>query len=373
MQLHLFNPENDLALANGDPNFVAPVSARKLARDLASLPAWWSEPDDLIFEEKKDYSDVPLTVCAPWGWSAEVKKRFLKAGVSTALLPTDDQIERIRELSHRRTGISILNALADDSAYSWQLPSLPEELFSLSDVERFVEQNPLSVLKIPWSSSGKGLHWVDQYPAFNRENWLRPVFEKTGSVMGEVVCDKVLDFAMVFYAEKNGVVCFRGYSLFETDKRGSYSGNKLLPDDAIVDVLCEYVESAQLLQLQLSLCRILSEQIKGDYVGYLGVDMLVYADRDAPGFLLHPCIELNLRMTMGIAARLFYDKHTCGGEGIFSIIHLARKKGLYDRFLQGDISHPEWSGDRLRTGCLLLTPVNKHTQYVAVAEMRSAL
>ena len=40
--LYLFNPENDMALASGSPYYMAPASTRKMASDLATLPAWYA-------------------------------------------------------------------------------------------------------------------------------------------------------------------------------------------------------------------------------------------------------------------------------------------------------------------------------------------
>ena len=41
--LYLFNPENDMALACGDPYYMAPASARRMAAELSVLPAWYAE------------------------------------------------------------------------------------------------------------------------------------------------------------------------------------------------------------------------------------------------------------------------------------------------------------------------------------------
>lgn len=38
--LYLFNPDQDLALASGETNYMAPASARKMAEELALLPIW---------------------------------------------------------------------------------------------------------------------------------------------------------------------------------------------------------------------------------------------------------------------------------------------------------------------------------------------
>ncbi|NLX66059.1 MAG: hypothetical protein GXZ19_04695, partial [Bacteroidales bacterium] len=43
--MYLFNPENDLALANFSPNYTPPASAIRLAEELAALPIWYGGSD----------------------------------------------------------------------------------------------------------------------------------------------------------------------------------------------------------------------------------------------------------------------------------------------------------------------------------------
>lgn len=48
MKLYLFNPDSDLALANNEENYIAPASARRMARDLALLPMWYAGSDSAV-------------------------------------------------------------------------------------------------------------------------------------------------------------------------------------------------------------------------------------------------------------------------------------------------------------------------------------
>ena len=48
MTLHIFNPENDLALACPSPHFIPPASARQMADDLSALPVWWAMRGDAV-------------------------------------------------------------------------------------------------------------------------------------------------------------------------------------------------------------------------------------------------------------------------------------------------------------------------------------
>ena len=57
--MNIFNPEHDLCLANGDPNFVPPESALRFGRECAGLNSWIETGDGII----------------PWGWDAVLKRR----------------------------------------------------------------------------------------------------------------------------------------------------------------------------------------------------------------------------------------------------------------------------------------------------------
>ena len=49
--MYIFNPENDLALANFSPHFTASASALKMRRDLAMLPVWYAPNETLVVAE----------------------------------------------------------------------------------------------------------------------------------------------------------------------------------------------------------------------------------------------------------------------------------------------------------------------------------
>lgn len=121
--LHLFNPENDLALADGGRFYTPPPLARAIARDLSTLPLWYARQGDVVclpapdFAASLDVSPALLgqscRVCSPkrlagdvdgytpWGWSREVAQRLLRYGADPALLPSDTMLQCQREWSHR--------------------------------------------------------------------------------------------------------------------------------------------------------------------------------------------------------------------------------------------------------------------------------
>ena len=84
------------------------------------------------------------------------------------------------------------------------------------------------VLKTPYSSSGRGLLWVEKRkPDTKTKNWIQGAFNKQGMISIESGLDKVQDFAMEFYSDGQGTVRYEGLSVFNTEERGSYTGNIL--------------------------------------------------------------------------------------------------------------------------------------------------
>ena len=107
--LCVFNPEHDLCLAKGRWNYVPPRSALDFAsRDASIMQVLY--PDAVcmsVYDPKlKDVLSCGQTLASAviaWGWNAVVKHELLKRGAPEDLLPSDEEIETIREMQHRST------------------------------------------------------------------------------------------------------------------------------------------------------------------------------------------------------------------------------------------------------------------------------
>ena len=49
MKVHIFNPENDMALADGNPGYTPPAIIRQMRDELYWLPNWWAEEGDIVW------------------------------------------------------------------------------------------------------------------------------------------------------------------------------------------------------------------------------------------------------------------------------------------------------------------------------------
>jgi hypothetical protein len=387
-RLYFFNPDHDLALANGSENFHAPLAARLFAADAASLPMWYAVGHDAVFwadynsqwgdnivgmfpqlaniEVVSDLSCADFDCFSPWGWNQVVAKQ-LRQGGKSSLVPSDQLLEDIRKFSHRISASTLLNWLLVNVPMLHGLPEPAAEL-KLADVETFASLFPRVVFKAPWSGSGRGLFWVNGAMSRNALNWCAKIIEKQGSILGEQAYDKVIDFALEFNCNE-GVVSFSGYSLFETDRKGTYRANILAPDDIIFQHITRYITPEVLLSVRQGLLTYFQQNVSTFYNGYFGVDMLVF--RQGNSFLLHPCVEINFRMTMGMVARSFFNNYVDDSVlGRFYVDYCAEPGSLYSDHIQREKSLPLHVVDgKIAEGYIPLTPVTPYSHYRVRAEI----
>ena len=329
MTLHIFNPEHDLALASALPNFTAPHAGRQLRHDLAWLPLLWAKEGDAVvvddvalskkalskrqwlkkhvhvdFVDWRNLAGMNPHSIDPWGWDAALRWRLLRCGVAEHLLPTDTDIDHIRQLSHRRTAMTLLHQLRAD------LPDtigIQHECSTIDDVLTQAEVYGRVVLKAPWSSSGRGVRFctftdLSTDASSSVVGWLHNTLERQGSVMLEPYYNKVKDFGMEFLCDAAGQVSCLGLSLFHT-QNGAYTGNLIATERAKESVITRYVPADLLEKTKEMVCRRASVLLGGKYRGPFGVDMMLCSSQaSASALSLHPCVELNLRRTMGHAA-----------------------------------------------------------------------
>ncbi|MDR0745167.1 MAG: hypothetical protein LBF17_01575 [Mediterranea sp.] len=383
-KLFLFNPDHDLAMANHDVNYMPPASARQFSTDLALFPAWYagaqnavlaSSAYNLSFLNKMRIrfpllasllteAEVAMTKdvgFVPWGWDSAVYKRFIQLGASPHALPAQSDLSVIRERSHRLRSVELLKRL--------QFSRCCGESFymtELSELKNYVESRVSCLLKAPLSGSGKGLNWCKGVFTSHIGDWCKNMIRQQGGVVAEPLYDKVVDLAMEFYADAEGQVRFTGYSLFHTAANGSYESNLLATDTDIENRLTEYIPLRVLHKVREALEKELSKLIDGVYVGYLGVDMMICRSYDLFEYNLHPCVEINLRMNMGMASRIIYDRFVLQEKrGILKVCYYASNMQLQEEHRRMMAEHPlEMEDGKIAKGYLSLVPITPRSQYV---------
>ena len=271
MHLCVFNPEHDLCLAKGRWNYVPPRSAVDFARRDASLMSVLY-PDAVctsVYNFQFSILHSQLDEITAWGWDAVVKHELLKRGIPAALLPSDDEINTIRELQHRST----------------VLPLQPDchEVHSIEDMESLLKKSEHWVMKTPWSGAGRGLRWVHGTLSAIDRDWLVKTVAAQRCVIAELRREVVADLALEYM---DGA--FFGYSYFKTGS-GVYKENVPWKD--------EQIEAA--FPVREARSRIepwLAANVWPRYHGPLGVDLMVSPD----GTIY--VSEINFRHTMGMIA-----------------------------------------------------------------------
>lgn len=329
--LHLFYPQNDLALARNLSNFTAPPAARRLAAAGAALPLWYGKKGDRFIEDginARWYGQMTDTFGigvepydglwtndlepAPWGWSKASRRYMSLRGVPQSALPDDDWLNAVRDLSHRRTAAEISAALADDFHI---LAPAAQELTSYAQIEQYVRRNGPTMLKLPWSSSGRGLIPVSSTDLASRRQAIEGALIRQGGIMAELKVDKTMDFALLYTISSEGCA-FDGFSVFSTTANGVYTGNFLASNAVLHDVITARIEDMNLDNLVTAVGKELYEVAKGRYAGPIGVDF-VTCQSSRCGLAL---VEINFRMTMGHVARRLYDRYIDETQtGIFAI------------------------------------------------------
>lgn len=325
--IHIFNPDTDYALASNMENYTPPVSVLAIKRSLALLPALFADkgdailmppdtPETLIAEtpfvnlvSDKDMQiilpkDLPIYIIQhpgerirPWGWNKTLRKWLRGLDTPNLLLPTEDEINTLRSLSHRRLTIPFLLNMGDMRN---EEISIPKEFTSLEEAMEYWMEHADVYFKAPWSSSGRGILFTKDLEKRHIEPWLRGIIRAQGSVMGEIAYARKLDFATEWEC-RDGRAMFVGVSTFVTSERGKYKSNVVLPQENIVAYVLQNIkvyDNGNNLSDIIERQRLLLENyVAPFYEGPLGIDMLVTKDGN-----VNPCVEINLRNTMGRVA-----------------------------------------------------------------------
>ena len=324
IMLHIFNPEHDIALAANSKHWTAPHAGRKLRADLGWLPALWASDGDIIlvddveaaknavrklkhptanaaFVSLDNINKLDINNISPWGWDKAICQQLRCHGISDAILPSDDILNRQRQLSDRAVAARLLAAINNEMGDVCGEAVVAE---SFEQMTKQVMEWGSAVLKSPWSSSGRGVRFINgidelSSSSSNIVRWVDNVLRNQGHIMVERKLDKIKDFGMEFTALADGTVRYDGLSLFST-VNGAYTGNILATEEEKQSMLTRYLSLQLLADVQQFICSWMQQEIRGAYVGPFGVDMMACAEKEKP--TLNPCVEINLRRTMGHVA-----------------------------------------------------------------------
>lgn len=342
---HLFNPQNDLALANGSPNYTAPSAAVALATSGAALPVWYGAPGDNFwgavnarwFEGMSKAIGLEVTPAnrpqadflpQPWGWSQQVRNYLSLVGFGESQLPTVEEVELMRSLSSRVVMSGIINDMID--AFPETVGGRTNEARILlatnyEDAIRRIKEIGVSIIKLPWSSSGRGQQISDRTTPEELQKRINGMIRNQGAVEISPFYKKIADFAMLWEEGK-----FQGYSLFETDTHGGWTHNILMPDSAIErHIINTLGRPAEFEAMAEFLSRAVREVTSGSiFNGTFGVDFIVGENGNGERIMVP--VEINLRRTMGHVAHRFANIYIA--QGLHGRFGVYPSKGVREPF-----------------------------------------
>ena len=321
--IHIFNPETDFALALGRKQYSPPKAIVEFRKSMALFPAMFARRGDAILlidnhDEaelaKREGHDVALrkevtiltpemipghmalhpdVLVMPWGWNHSLLRMLSSYGIPRNLKKSESEIHVLRDLAHRRTTIPFNRFIAD--ALPYLHPSIPSEFNDTDEAIDFLTANGKAYFKSPWSSSGRGVINSDGMTTDAIRRWIAGCIKRQGSVMAEIARNRTGDFASEWWCS-NGHAEYIGLSLFDTSAEGRYLGNRILSQRELQKRIAtlspqwndDVIESQRLA---------IDSLIAPHYNGPVGIDMFSTVEGD-----LNPCVEINLRLTMGLAA-----------------------------------------------------------------------
>lgn len=383
----MLNFEHDLALASGKPFYIPPKVAVAMNEDMAPLPLWVC-PGATVLTKAATLSCLsPETLrtmhtlgakgtLAPagafepngneaynaWGWDPQSAQQLQRFGHT---LPADT-LPFIKEWSHRGKTVLFLQRFAEAGLFPAEM--LPRIARTSAEVEEWTTQRQL-VLKMPLSGSGRGIWWALGGYDFNVQRWSKRTLQTQGCVLCEPVWQKTGDFAMEFHCQ-GGKARFAGYSQFVADGAGVYRCNLLRTDAAIAATLSAKIGAETLERVKTMWIEMLEETIATRYSGIVGIDMLTGLHKGEER--LNPCVEINLRTTMGMVARTFFDRWVHpGSEGEFRTIHFKEEGALARHAEEEAAKHPPViTGGRITRGYALLTSGAPEARYGVEVEIK---
>jgi len=315
-----------------------PHAAKELRMNLGFIPALWAGDGDCVLVDDVQYAvkaysrsgmrkadvlflsadrlkDIVFDEIVPWGWDRRVRTELADAGVSPELLPDEDSLCRIRSLSSRLQTVKALRSIRagveDETCGESCFCSTSDRVYNVLGKWHSV------VAKAPWSSSGRGLRYIDGTCSISTAGWLKNVVLAQGGVMLEPYYNKVKDFGLEFYSHGDGRIDYCGISVFDT-LNGAYTGNIVSDEDYKLGILRQFVSEELINIIKQNCVRYFEILFRNKYKGPFGVDMMIVARGKGGGFVIHPCVEINLRMTMGHVA---LSLSSLSGSCVMRVVH----------------------------------------------------
>ncbi|WP_207916027.1 hypothetical protein [Natronoflexus pectinivorans] len=346
-----------MAVVNGHPSYTPPARLKKFEEDLESIMIWLGASEDVLltrnrlstdfvswlsdfgFEVPKcmDVDSLQETIFAkelhPWGWSPAIHKFFSTLEIqlqdSWKSNPMNHWKSEYKRLLSRLTGVELIKeavVIIEKERFSNVLiPHVPVMMDSPEYINHIEKTSTLPLLlKTPWSASGRGLFKIrDKNEQAWKNPWILGKLKQQGFLLGEPFLHKLQDVSFHFWCDSKGVHSL-GTTYFSTDKAGRFLGcyTHLPKDSSIPESLMKEGEKEAESVLLTALQKM---KINTKYRGPIGVDGLFFLSANGK-ILLNPCIEVNMRYSMGLINLKIRERLAPGRTGKWQIGYLKARE-----------------------------------------------
>ncbi|MBB6460908.1 hypothetical protein [Flammeovirga kamogawensis] len=386
--LFYFNPSCEISVLKGQKHFTPSKAFIVLQEDLYLLMYWLLRGDDILYtnqvfsdqlkksllslhkgkvmtsKEIKEDKQLVLDTYIPWGDAPNVevdlkniKHKFKKPKIYN---------EKVKAIYHRMFGFDLLKKCIDK-----KIPNVislkdiggfytekSKVLQSISNL--FKEGAKAVVLKLPFSSSGRGLLVLRREEITKSvELWVESGLKGQGSIYVSPWLDKTKDISFLF-SVNNRKITYQGSTVFSVSSTGQYQGATLtLFENQIPFQLKDSITSI----IELLLLELNSNDLLLSMQGNIGIDAMLYTTDDGIE-MIHPCLEINPRNTMGHVA-LALQKVT-DYKGQFSILSKLECPAFDEFEEMMKKEHPlEINNRKIEKGFFPLTDVQNAKQFYA--------
>lgn len=351
MRIHYFNPGYESSVEQGNCYYTPPRMVQQLRRDLQLLPIYYAKADEAIFLSSSvpssllpnryvTYTNTDVIDIEPWGWAPELVSKFPNAHIPFCQ-------STLSEMYSRQMGVLLWHKVYE-CAPSLFINTPPREILCNDSIAR-----GRWVLKEDYSSSGRGVEFITSEQDVDAIVARRFGRHPRKRLYIEPYYDIKEERGFEFWRSDSGEITYIGEHHAITD-HGRYIGSQL-GESVTADT--KYIEAITCGVKDLPL---------GTYSGVIGVDSALYVDNGVERWT--PCLEVNIRPTMGyLAICLQRDYLRYGQRGIFRIVTKdAEKLKSLRSPLPLYLNNQE---KPLSPRLYLLTPILPETHFVACLDI----
>ncbi len=388
--LHYFNPTAELAVANGCLSYQPPLALQRFEYDLACIPMLYSGCDATIavqygvpqhlidmwqYVGLETPSFAPMStlpqLCKeqkfrlqPWANSPNLRRIFPayneneRKGLQQLEIP--EWHPELNLLSRRDTALPIWKELV---AYGLAIDEdIPVFCNTMGELESAVAAKERSVIKLNHTSSGRGLFFVNG--KISPVDKARITKQISHGCIVENQREKIADFS-IHFAPKENKVAFLGWTEMHNGVNGRYHGNAVSNSETI-RLETENININEMLE---PILKFYSERLRtSPYMqiqnGPVGIDMLLYRGSDG-NIMLHPCVEINARHTMGYVSLSLKKLLHQNAHGTFTIQHFPQ--GAERSVAEITANSPiQMEDGKIRRGCAPLSDYTHGAEFVAL-------